>query len=56
MKCSDLTNKYIVNPTWELTPQILISPFSAQNLTDDGKDAPIYLAKDYLQTLRFLYH
>lgn len=49
MKCSDLTNKYIVNPTWELTPQILISPFSAQNLTDDGKDAPNSLAKDYLE-------
>lgn len=48
MKCSDLSNKYIVNPTWELTPQIFISPFSAQNLEEDDGLSSIPQAKAYL--------
>ena len=47
---SYLSDNFIVNPTWELTPQIFISPFSAQDLTiDDSKQiVPISVVKEYL--------
>lgn len=33
MKTNDLYEGYVVNPTWELTPQIFISPFSASEMS-----------------------
>lgn len=50
MALGELFAGYVINPSWELTPQILISPFSESNITQfDSKTAcDNSLGKEYL--------
>lgn len=50
MALGELYAGYVINPSWELTPQILISPFSVSNMEcfDPKKGCDMALGKEYL--------
>lgn len=50
MSTGKLYSGYVINPTWELTPHVLISPFSSSEISalDEKLDIKISAGKSYL--------